>query len=425
MVRPNRAAERPAISRPRLFLFSVVTTAVAVAAVVGLAELGARVALGDAFEPGLQMGRPAQALARFDPDLGWVLVPDLRTRVVAPTFEYVVSHNARGMRDGAVDVAKRPGTLRVAVLGDSLAWGWGVDDGETFCDLVEGELGPDVELLNFGVPGYGTDQHVWLLEGPVARYEPDLVLLCFVLNDVVGNDSAEGGGMSQRKPRYRRDASGAWVLTGHPVEPPSATAAEPRRGAGAWLRDRSALAHLVAPPDSQAALARAGAASAPDAPSAEQRLAAAGSEQLDRFRATIVRLCAQVSDPESTTGYLLERLARRCDELGVPLVAFSIPHHHDRFLYSPSFPRPEGLERHLEPGAEPFATELSRHLAAAAARLGFEAFSLDQALLAETLAGRDLNVGDGHLNAAGHRVVARRVAEELRPLLASVRSARE
>jgi hypothetical protein len=374
------------------------------ALVLGL-EGGARLYLGDRFLSGLPAGHPNEACALHDADLGWVNKPGVRTRVVAPRFEYDVAINRRGLRDRDHPYEKPDGVLRVLLLGDSLAWGWGVDDGLAFADLAEEELGPGVEVVNLGVPGYSSDQELWLLEREGVRYEPDIVLLCFILNDIVGNASVRQDELV--KPRYVRragaaGAAGDWVLENHPAPPPEPAGPTPL-GARLWLA--SGLLQLLRPADSERARADAGRELAE-----RRQVGGARAAQLRSEQQEIDALAAEVVDPDSATSMLLARIRAACEEMGAPLVAFSIAHHHDRYLYSPMFPMAPGALRDGE-------TSLSRNLAVAGERIGFRTFSVDRAMLAETERGVGLSCGDGHLNERGNEVVAARIVEELRPLL--------
>jgi lysophospholipase L1-like esterase len=93
--------------------------------------------------------------------------------------------NADGFR-GRLPGAKRPATARVLVLGDSYTFGWAVTEEEVYPQRLEAILrqaGADVEVLNLGVPGYNTEQERHLLEETLPRYDPDIVVLGYVLND--------------------------------------------------------------------------------------------------------------------------------------------------------------------------------------------------------------------------------------------------
>jgi hypothetical protein len=102
-----------------------------------------------------------------------------------------VTINRWGFRGPDWPVAKAPGVIRIALLGDSYVYGPGVSDEETFAVRLEDTLNADAppgrryEVLNFGVSGYDTGHELKLLEHHALRFQPDLVLLHFFLNDLV------------------------------------------------------------------------------------------------------------------------------------------------------------------------------------------------------------------------------------------------
>jgi hypothetical protein len=107
----------------------------------------------------------------FDAGPLTVSVDDLREYVLKPDLAIVRagmtwSTNHLGMRDRAYDKTKPPHTVRLALVGDSIGAGWGVNDGEGFEPRLERSLdeqsrasgGPAVEILNFAVPGHAPGQ---------------------------------------------------------------------------------------------------------------------------------------------------------------------------------------------------------------------------------------------------------------------------
>jgi hypothetical protein len=115
----------------------------------------------------------------YSPDYGWRLRSGWRgrTRDGRP-----VTLNDAGFR-GPVWGTATAGRRRVLLLGDSLTFGTGVEDGETFTARLR-ERAPRFQPLNLGVSGYGTDQELLLLEREGLALEPEVV----VLNVCVGND---------------------------------------------------------------------------------------------------------------------------------------------------------------------------------------------------------------------------------------------
>lgn len=107
-----------------------------------------------------------------------------------------VKINRHGFRHGDREPAKPPHTLRIAVLGDSYIEAFQVPDEQTFCAVLERELndrrsfdGRTVEVLNFGVSGYGTAQELLMLRHYVWAYDPDIVMLVFFAGNDVRNNS--------------------------------------------------------------------------------------------------------------------------------------------------------------------------------------------------------------------------------------------
>ncbi|MBL0171644.1 MAG: hypothetical protein IPP90_13125 [Gemmatimonadaceae bacterium] len=68
------------------------------------------------------------------------LLRSLIPRTARASNGRTVSVNRWGMRDREFDLAKPPGTLRIALIGPSVAMGWGVSDFETFDELMEKAL---------------------------------------------------------------------------------------------------------------------------------------------------------------------------------------------------------------------------------------------------------------------------------------------
>jgi len=155
----------------------------------GLPQAHAEV-IGD---PGQEV-HPA-GLYVLHPTVGWTLTPGFDGRFRKGEFDIAVSANAQGLRAGPIG-PKPSGTYRVLGLGDSFAFGWGVEAHEAFLAVLEARLnasadGRTYEVINAGVPGFGTYEALRLLEAHGLAYEPDLVVLAFYEgNDFQNNREA-------------------------------------------------------------------------------------------------------------------------------------------------------------------------------------------------------------------------------------------
>ncbi len=80
-----------------------------------------------------------------------------------------------------------PEAVRVAVIGDSSSFGWGVDYEDTYADIVCKGLSRitdvDIDLRNYSVPAHNSAQQLRVLQTRVASFGPDLVILHHDNND--------------------------------------------------------------------------------------------------------------------------------------------------------------------------------------------------------------------------------------------------
>lgn len=126
---------------------------------------------------------------------GFALQPDVEGHYQREGESYV-RINSAGLRDREHAKAKPADTVRIAVLGDSFAEAMHVPMEQTFWSLLERKLqecdafpGKNVEVINFGVSGYGTAQELMTLRQKVWDYSPDLVVLAFTTYNDIYDDS--------------------------------------------------------------------------------------------------------------------------------------------------------------------------------------------------------------------------------------------
>ncbi|MBE9116975.1 SGNH/GDSL hydrolase family protein [Lusitaniella coriacea LEGE 07157] len=129
---------------------------------------------------------------------------DVRGRVHRPGAEgwwrsegeAYIKINRDGLRDIDRQQTKPQNTFRIALLGDSFAAAFQVPQAKTFAAILENKLsqcpkfeGKNVEVINFGVSGYGTAQQLLTLRTSVWSYSPDLVLLTLLTGNDIRNNS--------------------------------------------------------------------------------------------------------------------------------------------------------------------------------------------------------------------------------------------
>ncbi|MEO7859542.1 MAG: SGNH/GDSL hydrolase family protein [Nitrospirales bacterium] len=130
----------------------------------------------------------------FDPVRGRVLEPGMEGWFRYEGNAYV-KINSAGFRDVEHPLQKPKGTYRILLLGDSYTEARQVSLENTFGRKVEQQLQScerllphKVEVINFGVPGYGNAEELITLRSRGWAYDPDLVLTMFFSgNDLIDN----------------------------------------------------------------------------------------------------------------------------------------------------------------------------------------------------------------------------------------------
>jgi len=296
-------------------------------------------------------------LHRYSERVGWEPRPGARLC----EGSHCTTLNDQGYRGPALD--GRGEELRAVVLGDSVAFGYGVDDDETFAARLHRRSG--LEVANLGVQGYGTDQSLLRLRDVGLPLDPDVVILSVcIANDLVDNTLSrflyDG---RYPKPYFSLEGGTLRLENEHLLlSPPERLARK--------LRERSALYQLVAAP-------RSGAPRPPGAP-----------HWLDTVEESLSDLNAAVE----LTARLLGEMARLADARGARTLI--LLHPADK-----TFTRGRRIVRKLR--RSPHLR--GRHMVDLKRRYDARGVSRDE-LLMDAL---------GHLNARGHALTAEVVAEEL------------
>jgi hypothetical protein len=189
-------------------------------------------------------GRDRAIVWRPDPVLGWWHVPGSQQHWTSEGDGWV-KINAVGLRDVERSVQKPPGVIRIGVFGDSMTEGVQVNLDQTFCQILERKLrertGRQIEVLNYGVNGYGPLQAYLMYKNVGKAFSPDVVVhAMFTDNDVA--DSHPRLSVTQGAPVVR-----ASTATGLDVdyEPAISSHADYLKQPVAFIRRHSALYRLA------------------------------------------------------------------------------------------------------------------------------------------------------------------------------------
>lgn len=193
---------------------------------LGLAELVSRGALpalseyrGMKYEPVDELSPKHRTLIRrfldgklgyiaFDPLLGWSIRRDGSYGPYRAN-----SRSLRADREYALDPP--PGIIRIASFGDSFTHCDDVRNDETWQAAME-RADPRLEVLNFGVSGYGLDQAYLRYREEGIPFRPEIVLIGYMSENINRNVNTyrpfyfPGTGLPLAKPRFR-------LVEGRPV----------------------------------------------------------------------------------------------------------------------------------------------------------------------------------------------------------------
>ncbi|MBL8149193.1 MAG: SGNH/GDSL hydrolase family protein [Blastocatellia bacterium] len=134
--------------------------------------------------------RKFNTMYQDSPKIGYRLATNFDYNWQDPEYNMKVKTNSLGMRER--ELTESLDGLRILTLGDSFVFGLGVNREETFHTSLEermkAALSKPVEVLNSGVPGYGTAQQLETLKDLAPKLTPNLVLVCFYVgNDLIDN----------------------------------------------------------------------------------------------------------------------------------------------------------------------------------------------------------------------------------------------
>lgn len=138
------------------------------------------------------------------------LFPELARRYPRDYPQQLYASSVEGIRSARVGevLADTPARRRVAAVGDSFTFGLEAPFEHTWTRQLEVQLGEGVQVLNFGVDGYGVDQSFLRYRRDVVPWKPDVVILGAIADDtrrstgVYGFLTFPGSEIPFAKPRF-------------------------------------------------------------------------------------------------------------------------------------------------------------------------------------------------------------------------------
>lgn len=158
--------------------YSVLTIAIAMVIVLAASEIMVRMLVSkEIYFP------ISNIYTKVGPTVGYTYKPNFK----GTAFGVDLRTNSLGFRGPEWGKNTKPGDFRIALIGDSHAFGYGVPFGKTVGErlgkYLEQKSGHQVEVLNFGVNGYNSDQQLAVLRRYALEFSPSLILLIPCSND--------------------------------------------------------------------------------------------------------------------------------------------------------------------------------------------------------------------------------------------------
>lgn len=120
----------------------------------------------------------------YHPIIGHRYIPEIRARIPHESGGYLVETNSSGFRCNHEFSKEKPdGIFRVLLFGDSFTAGDGVSNKFRFGDLLEKQI-DGLQVLNFGLPGTGTDQQYLAYQNFGQELDFDLLLICPLVQNI-------------------------------------------------------------------------------------------------------------------------------------------------------------------------------------------------------------------------------------------------
>jgi hypothetical protein len=341
-------------------------------------------------------------------------------------FEYTVRTNAYGIRDDEVG-PKQEGVCRIAVIGDSFTFGFGVGLEDAWIKMLTRHLGASgmqVEVLNLGEPGAGFPQYMETAEKAIPVLRPDLVIVAALQGDDLGSawnlkpEPVQGGllirGLRAWYPNTMRWLAGERWAAGSEVSPPLLSRDAEKRREG-----QKALAEKQAAGFSEKERARYEAI-----PQAAREAFLEGNlngalismaVQSPDFMANMIKAdTGFVRDSMAGVATALEAIGSHAAAVGAQVLLLPVP--HGIYVNRPAQDNYASLGFEVDPAMldSSLPDDL---LCAAGERAGWPCLTVSEVFQARVADSTLFFPRDGHLTVAGNQLMMEAVAARIEPFL--------
>lgn len=119
-----------------------------------------------------------------DPIYDHSYIPNCVSRFTTAEWNTAVTINSAGLRDDEI-TPKTEHEFRILMLGDSFTWGYGVEQEQTFSELLQQQLQlQGINVINAGATSYSPILEYLFLKNKGLQFQPDMVILNFDLSDL-------------------------------------------------------------------------------------------------------------------------------------------------------------------------------------------------------------------------------------------------
>jgi hypothetical protein len=144
----------------------------------------------------------------------YILRPNSQFLASTSDFSVIYSINSQGFRDKEYAFEKPHHYIRILAFGDSYTFGEGIKYGKRFTDIPESYF-PNLELLNFGVPGYSLNDAIIFFKNIGLKFDADYLFIFINTPFIMRSQPALEAGCSKDVYEGSKESPLSYLLTLH------------------------------------------------------------------------------------------------------------------------------------------------------------------------------------------------------------------